>query len=350
MDAPISEHSLHDQELEQIQWNNPREKLNPRNWPVWKKLFHAVVPCIVAFVITFGTSVNDAAVEILARKFDVSQALSMLTLTLYTLGLAFGPLAGARAASNLATLLICRELAGFFGSAQVALGAGTLADIWHLEKEGSPSSLFSILGMFLGPTVGSVAGAYALQDHHCEWRFTQWVMVRETLKEKILAKANTCEKAMSKKAKSTVGQLVTIGLGMLVKMLRTEVIVLLLTLYFASSSYVLSTYISVIVGHLLAAFMFGVFNKSLYANAREAGGGIAAPETFNHDRVSWSAVVCSGVPFGSGAFSLFLSTITYLVDVYKARAAASALAANGVIRYILGATFLLFTVQMYLFV
>lgn len=99
----------------------------------------------------------------------------------------------------------------------------------------------------------------------------------------------------------------------------------------------------------------------------------------------WAALVCAGIPFGIGAFSLFvsfpcsesqygiinspsqLSTIAYLVDVYQARAAASgkqfhlfwlgtlfllidhplALAANGVIRYILGATFPLFTVQMY---
>ncbi|KAF7116143.1 hypothetical protein CNMCM5793_004163 [Aspergillus hiratsukae] len=355
---------------------------------------------------TFGTSVNEAALEILAREFNVSRTVSMLTLTLYTLGLAFGPLciaplseivgrcwiyvitsslllafsAGAGAANNLAILLVCRGLAGFFGSAGVAIGAGTLADIWCLEKEGGPASLIFILGPFLGPTMGPLAGAYVLQGHDNDWRWTQWVMVilcapvclgtvtiRETLKEKILAKVNDAEKAISHQEKPTLGQLVTVGLGRPVKMLCTEVIVLSLTLYtafayamifsyFASSSYVLSIYygfdwqqiglsfISVIVGYLLAAFMFGVFDKTLYAKAREAGGGTAAPEHRlysamagsvllcvglfwysweAHEGGRWAALVCSGVPFGLGAFSLFLSTITYLVDVYKARAAAS---------------------------
>lgn len=61
----------------------------------------------------------------------------------------------------------------------------------------------------------------------------------------------------------------------------------------------------------------------------------------------WAAVVASGIPFGFGAFSLFLSTITYLVDTYRAGFAASALAANGILRYTFGAVFPLFTVQMY---
>lgn len=37
----------------------------------------------------------------------------------------------------------------------------------------------------------------------------------------------------------------------------------------------------------------------------------------------------------------------YLIDTYAALTAASAIAANGLLRYILGATFPLFTVQMY---
>ncbi|GIJ84888.1 hypothetical protein Asppvi_003739 [Aspergillus pseudoviridinutans] len=406
MEAPSSEKSLHDPDLNQIHWDDPREKRNPQNWPLWKKLFHTVVPCILAFVITFGTSVNEAALGILARKFEVSRTVSMLTLTLYTLGLAFGPLciaplseivgrrwvyiitsslllafsAGAGAANNLATLLVCRGLAGLFGSAGVAIGAGTLADIWCLEKEGGLASLFFILGPFLGPTMGPLAGAYVLQDHNNNWRWTQWVMailcapvwlgtvlMRETLKEKILAKSNLQEKAPLQNSKPTLGQLLTVGLGRPVKMLCTEIIVFSLTLYtafayamifsyFASSSYVLSIYygfdwqqiglsfISVIVGYLLAAFMFGVFDKTLYAKAREAGGGTAAPEHRlysamaggillsiglfwysweAHDGGHWAALVCSGIPVGIGAFSLFLSTITYLVDVYKAGAAAS---------------------------
>ena len=118
----------------------------------------------------------------------------------------------------------------------------------------------------------------------------------------------------------------------------------------------------------------------------------------------WTVLAASGIPFGIGAFSLFvssashlsmrlstdhnpiqLSTINYLVDVYQSGAAASgaslhpslpnaptsssfslpsqplppsihisltnfpilALAANGTLRFTLGATFPLFTLHMY---
>lgn len=44
---------------------------------------------------------------------------------------------------------------------------------------------------------------------------------------------------------------------------------------------------------------------------------------------------------------LQLGTTTYLVDVYHALNGASAMAANGLLRYTFGAVFPLFTVQMY---
>lgn len=42
-----------------------------------------------------------------------------------------------------------------------------------------------------------------------------------------------------------------------------------------------------------------------------------------------------------------LGTTTYLMDVYHALNGASAMAANGLLRYIFGAAFPLFTIQMY---
>jgi len=42
-----------------------------------------------------------------------------------------------------------------------------------------------------------------------------------------------------------------------------------------------------------------------------------------HRGGNWAALVAAGIPFGLGAFTLFLSTITYLVDMYQSGAAAS---------------------------
>lgn len=55
----------------------------------------------------------------------------------------------------------------------------------------------------------------------------------------------------------------------------------------------------------------------------------------------------AGVPFGWGTLAVFLASVTYLMDTYQATNGASAIAANGFLRFILGAIFPLFTIQMY---
>ena len=48
-----------------------------------------------------------------------------------------------------------------------------------------------------------------------------------------------------------------------------------------------------------------------------------------------------------GNVTVFISAALYLIDVYGALSGASAMAAIGILRYLLGAAFPLFTVQMY---
>lgn len=124
------------------------------------------------------------------REYAVSQTVSLLPLTLFTLGLALGPLfiasiseiygrryiyiasmaaflaftGGCAAATNFATILVCRFLAGFLGSAGIAIGAGSVADIWGFGRAGGIASILFILGPFLGPTLSPLVGAYILRD------------------------------------------------------------------------------------------------------------------------------------------------------------------------------------------
>lgn len=83
--------------------------------------------------------------------------------------------------------------------------------------------------------------------------------------------------------------------------------------------------------------------------------------------VHWIVPVIGAVPFAWGNLSVFIGELllsfsfhclkligdydvasaNYLIDTYQATTGASALAANGLLRYILGAVFPLFTLQMY---
>lgn len=269
------------------------------------------------------------------EEFHVSQTVATLNITLYTLGIGIGPIftaplseilgrkwtfvitslfllsftAGAGGAKNYATFLVCRLLAGFLGSAGIAVGGGAMTDIWGVGREGSLAALTFIFSPFLGPTLGPLVGAYILNDHGDNWRWTIWITVMigapaflgfiftsETSKSKILN-----EHSKGKTSREILNGILQFAFVRVTKMLLTEVIVFSLTLYtsftyavvfsfFASSPYVLGTdygfdsslaglsLISVIIGYFFAAFMFLMFHATVYERATTAAGGMAAPE------------------------------------------------------------------------
>lgn len=61
--------------------------------------------------------------------------------------------------------------------------------------------------------------------------------------------------------------------------------------------------------------------------------------------VHWAVPVVAAVPFAWGNMCLFTSCALYMIDVYGPLNGSSAMAANGIFRYTLGAVFPLFTVQ-----
>jgi len=63
--------------------------------------------------------------------------------------------------------------------------------------------------------------------------------------------------------------------------------------------------------------------------------------------VHWIVPVLGMVPFAWGNLCIFISGCMYLIDTYAALTAASAIAANGLLRYIFGGAFPLFTIYMY---
>ena len=116
---------------------------------------------------------------------NVNRTEASLEQTLYLMGLSFGPLilaplsefvgrrwlylvttssmiafaGGSGAARNFATLLICRFLCGFWGSAGIAIGGGTIVDVWGMAEEGGLARLLFVCGPFFGPAMGPLAGA-----------------------------------------------------------------------------------------------------------------------------------------------------------------------------------------------
>lgn len=131
------------------------------------------------------------------EEFHTSTTLSLLPFTLYVYGLAFGPavsaplsetfgrrfiyifvtpmallfILGAGFSRNLAALAICRLLAGILISAPLAVGAGTIMDIWTGVSTTRGVILIMTIA-FLGPALGELVGGWIAQ--YKDWRWSQW--------------------------------------------------------------------------------------------------------------------------------------------------------------------------------
>jgi MFS family permease len=128
---------------------------------------------------TFLSSIYASGTSNVASHFGVSSTVSLLGLSMYCLGLSFGPMlaaplsetvgrsmvyrvslpfsalftVGCAVAQNIATIIVCRFFAGFFAGPVLSIGAGTIADIFPPSERGLATSLF-LLAPFLGPAIG----------------------------------------------------------------------------------------------------------------------------------------------------------------------------------------------------
>jgi multidrug resistance protein len=386
-------------------------------------------------------------------KFNVGVSVALLPLSLYVLALGFGPILaaplsetygrkivylispplgaiftlGAGFANNPETLIICRFFAGLFFSPSVAIGSGTLADIFIPAERGVATVLY-VMTPFLGPALGPVIGAFVSVRKN--WRWTQWVIIwfaiaswvpvlfmSETYSKVILGRR---AKAAELTRKATTGTLramasitsvltpavkappnpiryfITTTLLRPLTMLATEPIVLCFSLYigfdfavlysfFAAFPYVFRkqydfsreenglVFLSIGTGSLLAGVTALICDKFFYQRevqrshaAGNAGavhpehrlyaammGSLGLPISLfifaftARPSVHWIVPILAAVPFAWGNLLIFISASWYIIDTYGPMNGASAFSATGIVRYLLGCVFPLFTLNMY---
>ncbi|KAF2175705.1 putative bicyclomycin resistance protein [Zopfia rhizophila CBS 207.26] len=398
-------------------WNGPNDPLNPHNWSRWLRIYHTIPPAL------FGFAVLHPAVSDVMSIFHVSRTAALIPLTVYMLGLGFGPVIsapisethgrkivyiisfpifmlftlGAGFSRNFRSLVVCRFFAGSFGSP-------IFGGRWALA-----TSMF-LMAPFLGPSLGPFIGGFAAQ--YKGWRWTQWCMLfisvpvylmsiptKETYKKIILKRR--AKKLGIAPPKTTTGtaavkSIIIMNFLRPLHMLFTEPVVFFLSLYSAfafavlflfftvfpfvfqgppysfTTSQVGLTFLAIGLGVGMAGITGIVIDRTVYQRhhreALGAGYAYAQPEhrlysamigsfgipvglfwfAWTADKgVGWGTPVVAAIPFAWGNLCLFITTALYMVDVYGPLNGASAIAANGIFRYTLGAVFPLFTVQMY---
>ncbi|UKZ96996.1 uncharacterized protein TrAFT101_011765 [Trichoderma asperellum] len=188
--APASSHAM--------EWeDDPR---NPYNWSDGKRMYHTVCVALYAFTVTYMSSAYAPGAKATGEQFHVSETVSLLGISLFCLGLAFGPmigaplsesagrlvvyrlglpiatlfLIGAAVSKGIASVVICRFFAGVFGSPALSVGGGTMADMWPPARRGPSTALF-VMAPFMGPCIAPIIGGFVIE--RLNWRWLEWVSV-----------------------------------------------------------------------------------------------------------------------------------------------------------------------------
>ncbi|KAI9370906.1 MFS transporter [Aspergillus egyptiacus] len=408
---------------------------NAQNWSMSRKLYNTAVPSILCLLISFALAIYSPSHGHVQAAFHTSTTQSLLPFTMYVYGLAFGPMIaaplsetygrrfvylvmtplamlfilGAGFSNNLASLAVCRLLAGMFISAPLAVGAGTIMDIWSGPATGRGVMILMTLA-FLGPAIGSLVGGWVAE--YKSWRWSQWTTLflgvgawvfsmgakesyaRQILRRRALKRGLPPPPSPIPKGWPGVRIMITVTLARPVYMLVTEPIVALCSLYSSLNFSVLFcflacvpivytdvygfspgqcglVFISLALGcavgclALLATDQYTmVLQQRRHPGEVDSGppervlwaamlGGPLMPAALfwfawtSTTHVHWmSSIVAIGL-FGCSNIMVFVSTALYLTRVYGAQFGASALAANGLLRYGIGGSFPLFTIAMY---
>lgn len=206
-----------------VDWDGPLDPERPRNWSSRRKACFIAVAALAICNVTFGSSVFAPAIKITTAEFNVSPLVMQLTVALWILGFAAGPLVygpmsemlghqmllymglggllvfqiPVAVAENVQTILVCRFFSGVFGSAIFSVVSGMTVELYEPIPRGVALAASSI-SINLGATIAPVVGGYLAYD--ASWRWTAWVTlimagvlivasiftVRETSSPKIL--------------------------------------------------------------------------------------------------------------------------------------------------------------------
>jgi multidrug resistance protein len=169
---------------------------DPRQWPKRRKLLNVFLIALMALLSPLASSAFMPAIADMARDLKTSEQNVIGATTTYAIALGVGPLILAPCSElfgrrklylscfslfaimqiptalspNIACLLVCRTLAGLFGSVGMANGGGSLNDM-YVPSERATVFGWYLVGPLLGPTIGPTFGGIIAQKLGWRWIF-----------------------------------------------------------------------------------------------------------------------------------------------------------------------------------
>ncbi|EKM55507.1 uncharacterized protein PHACADRAFT_173640 [Phanerochaete carnosa HHB-10118-sp] len=416
----------------------PEDPDSPLNWSRAKRWYITSVAGLLAFNVTFASSIPAGVVPQMMTQFGFGREVATLTIALFVAGYSVGPLlwgplseqfgrkgplvltfiaytgfsVGCALSPNTASILIFRFLSGTFAASGLVITGALTSDIWDAKTRGKAFSVYT-LTPFAGPSVApTISGFIAVSG--TSWRWVYWVTtifagacavliiitIPETYSPILLArKAKKLRKntgddrywAPLNKKSTSLKLSVQKVVGTPFALLYREPMLVALTFYMSfvyGVIYLLFEAYPIVftIGHHMNAGItglmylpifvgcsLGVIGYLLLWNPRYErlmqqhapnpvppeyrleqamwAGPLFAVSFFwfgwtSYPHVSFWAPMLAGGLLGFSIVWIFLALYSYIIDSYLFFAA-SALAANTVVRSFFGAGFPLFAAQMY---
>lgn len=181
-------------------WHGPNDPDNPRNFSLLRRTFSIVAIIFLALVSTLGAAIYSAGIYGVTQDFGVSEELAILPLSLYSVGLAIGPMVGAPLcetlgrkvvfltatpifalftlgagfSNSIVPLTICRFFAGLFAAPAVGNASAAIID-YTAGRYRSITMAFYYSIPQLGAVCGPLIGGFAATAKG--WRWTQWTIL-----------------------------------------------------------------------------------------------------------------------------------------------------------------------------
>ncbi|KAJ9645324.1 hypothetical protein H2199_003330 [Coniosporium tulheliwenetii] len=387
-----------------VWWDEPADQdpANPMNWSSGKKWGNIAVLSAITFVTPLASSMFAPGVPAVMQDFRTDNTmLATFVVSVYILGFALGPLVVAPmsemygrlplylitnvlfvvftiacAVSNSMSMLIgFRFLAGCVGSAPMTIGAGTIADIMPATQR-ARAMAFWAMGPLLGPVVGPVAGGFLVDAKGWRWVFwliaiiagattaASFVLLRETYAPVLLDRKAA---RLRKETVSLLSVYMSIAYGILYLLFTTFTFVFEQQYRFSSGEVGL-TYIASGIGMILGLAVVGSISDRIIKQHTAKGEQhkpelripifLTVPAGLSlalglflygwtaEKQVQWAVPLLGTLFVGLGLMAIFMCIQTYLVDAFTVHAA-SAMAANTVLRSLFGALLPLCGLDMY---
>lgn len=430
---------LPDREPYAVAFDGPDDPLFPHNWPLRRKISMCVAVGLAALSVSIGSAMFSEASMELTQLFHIGPTTATLGTSLFVFGFASGPIVwgpiselyGRKivmllsnfgyicfcfmvgAAKDIQMIMICRFFCGFIGAAPLVVAPASIADLFSPKIRGQAMAIFASV-LFGGPMLAPIFGGFTVKNPKLGWRWTSYfsglvgvlalfaivffmdeshVGIILSRKAEVLRRrtGNWGIHASHEEISLSIKEICEKNITRPVKMLFTEPILFLITLYNAfiygllylfltavplifqgrygwSSGVAELPYLAMFIGVFLGAIM-SVYLEGGYTKAMEKNNGKPVPEARLPpmmyggcffaaglfwlgwsgdfpDKVHWIVPTISTAPIGIGLIMIFLPCINYIVDCYLLFAA-SALAGNTLLRSAFGAVFPLFARQMF---